>query len=105
MKCHVEYSRVAIQDLDRVWNEVFEASKDYDTTRKYLDGLMDTVEAKADYPKSGAPLYYEDSFTGYYFVAFKAYLAFYRIEDDQLLVDRVLFAASDYLRHLHLGTD
>lgn len=66
---------------------------------------MDTVEAKADYPKSGAPLYYEDSFTGYYFVAFKAYLAFYRIEDDQLLVDRVLFAASDYLRHLHLGTD
>lgn len=105
MKCHVEYSRVAIQDLDRVWNEVFEASKDYDTTRKYLDDLMDTVEAKADYPKSGAPLYYEDSFTGYYFVAFKAYLAFYRIEDDQLLVDRVLFAASDYLRHLHLGTD
>lgn len=105
MKYHVEYSQVAIRDLDRVWNEVFEASKDYDTTQKYLDDLMDKVEAKVDHPKSGAPLYYEDLFTGYYFIVFKAYLVFYRIEGDKMFVDRVLFAASDYMRHLHLGTD
>jgi hypothetical protein len=46
MKYHVEYSQVAIRDLDRVWNEVFEASKDYDTTQKYLDDLMDKVEGE-----------------------------------------------------------
>ena len=91
MKYQVEYSATAIRDLDRIWNEVFEASKDYDTTQKYLDDLT--------------PLYYEDLFTGYYFVVFKAYMAFYRVEEDRMLVDRVLFAASDYMRCLHLGTD
>jgi len=84
---------------------VFEASGDYDITQKYLDDLMNKIEDKAGYPKSGAPLYYEDLFTGYYFVVFKAYLAFYRIEGNRMLIDRVLYAASDYIRHLHLGTD
>ena len=105
MKYKVQYSKSAIRDLDRVWAEVFEASKSYDITKKCIDDLMDKVEAKADYPKSGSPLYYQDSFTGYYFVVFKAYLAFYRLEDDVILIDRVLFGRSDYMRYLHLGTD
>ena len=105
MKHKVQYSKAAIRDLDRVWAEVFEASRSYDITEKYIDDLMDKVESKADFPKSGSPLYYQDSFTGYYFVVFKAYLAFYRIEDDIMLVDRVLFGKSDYMRYLHIGTD
>ena len=105
MKYKVQYSKSAIRDLDRVRAEVFEASKSYDITKKYIDDLMNKVEAKADYPKSGSPLYYQDSFTGYYFVVFKAYLAFYRLEDDVMLIDRVLFGRSDYMRYLHLGTD
>lgn len=52
MKYRVKYSKIAIQDLDRVWTEVFEASKDYDTTEKYINGLMDKVETKASYPES-----------------------------------------------------
>ena len=34
MKYQVEYSEVAIRDLDRVWNEAFEASKDFEITQK-----------------------------------------------------------------------
>ncbi len=89
-------------DLDRVWSEVFEASKDYDIAAQYVNELMDKVEAKAEHPKSGAPLYYEDSFTGYYFVVFKSYLAFYRLENGVILVDRILFGKSDYLKVLRL---
>ena len=70
---------------------------------KYLDDLMNKIEAKADYPKSGSPLYYENGFTGYYYVVFKAYLAFYRIENNSMLVDRVLLGKSDYMRILHLN--
>lgn len=100
MKYKVEYSKAAIRDLDRVWAEVYEASKDYEITTRYLDDLMDKVEAKANYPQSGSPLYYQNSFTGYYFVVFKAYIAFYRLEKDIMLVDRVLFGKSDYMRKL-----
>ena len=80
----------------------FEASKDYDIAAQYVNELMDKVEAKAEHPKSGAPLYYEDSFTGYYFVVFKSYLAFYRLENGVILVDRILFGKSDYLKVLRL---
>ncbi len=103
MKYKVEYSPVASRDLDRIWNEVFEASRDFDITTRYIDDLLNKIEEKADYPMSGAPLYYDDLFTGYYYVVFKAYLALYRIEEDRLLVDRVLFGASDYKRFLHFS--
>ena len=102
MSYQVEYSKAAIRDLDRVWAEVFEASKDIETTERYIEELLDEVEKKSDYPKSSSPLYYENTFTGYYFVVFKAYLAFYRMEKETMFVDRVLFGKSDYMRILHL---
>ena len=48
------------------------------------------------------PVYYENSFTGYYYVVFKAYLAFYRLEKETMLVDQVLTGKSDYMRILRL---
>ena len=101
MSYQVEYSKAAIRDLDRVWAEVYKASKDIEITERYIEELLDKVEKKSDYPKSGAPLYYENTFTGYYFIVFKAYLAFYRLEKETMLVDRVLFGKSDYMRTLH----
>ncbi len=103
MKYQIVYSKTALRDLDRVWNDVFEASKNDNTALKYINELMSKVEAKADNPKSGAPLYYQDLFVGYYFIVFKAYIVFYRVDKDKLYVDRVLFGASDYMRYLHLG--
>ena len=102
MKRRIKYSKAAIRDLDRVWAEVFEASKNYDITERYIDDLIDKVEAKADYPESGTPLYYENIFTGYYYIIFKAYMAFYRTEKGVMLVDRILFGRSDYMRLLHI---
>ena len=103
MKYKAAYSSAAIRDLDRVWAEVLEASASYDITEKYLDDLLDTIEAKTDYPRSGIPLYYENAFTGYYYVVFKAYLVFYRIDHTTMLIDRVLYGKSDYMRVLGLG--
>ena len=105
MKYKVEYAKAAIRDLNRVWSEVLEASKSYDLTTRHIDDLMDKVESKADYPQSGSPLYYEDRFTGYYFVVFKSYIAFYRLENNVMLVDRVLYGKSDYMKYLHINLD
>ena len=99
----INYSKTAIRDLDRIWNDVFEVSKSYDVTEKYIDELLDKIEAKSEHPQSGSPLYYQNSFTGYYFVVYKAYLAFYRIDSNRLLVDRVLLSKSDYIQKLHIN--
>lgn len=102
MTSKVHYSPAAVRDLDRIWAEVYEASKSTTIAGTYLDDLMDKVERKAEFPESGSPLYYENMFTGYRYVVFKSYMAFYRIEGDELLVDRVLFGKSGYIRHLHI---
>ncbi|MDD3337129.1 MAG: type II toxin-antitoxin system RelE/ParE family toxin [Eubacteriales bacterium] len=100
MSYRIEYSPIAIRDLDRVYAEVLEASKDMDIALRYIDDLMDQVAAKGEFPKSGSPLYYEGGFTGYYFVVFKAYMAFYRVDADRMYVDRVVYGRSDYMRSI-----
>ena len=100
MKYEVKYSPAAVRDLNRVYSEVIEASKSSDIADQYLNGLLNRIHSKASFPKAGIPLYYENAFTGYYYVVFKAYLAFYRLEGNALLVDRVLYGKSDYLKLL-----
>lgn len=94
----IEYSPIAIRDLDRVWAEVFEASASTEIATKYIDDLMDQVAAKKNFPKSGSPLYYEGMFTGFYFVVFKSYMAFYKVEAERILVSRIVLGKSDYIR-------
>ena len=105
MTYKVKYSKVAIRDMDRMWAEVYEASKRPDTANRYIEDFLKKVGEKKDFPQSGTPLYYEDGFTGYYYVVFKAYIAFYRVEGDSMLVDRVLFGKSDYMRTLRFAVE
>ena len=96
----IEYSPDAIRDLDRVWDEVFEASKSVEISTRYVNDLLDEVAKRKEFPESASRLYYNDMFTGYYYVVFKAYIAFYFIENDRVRVMRVLFGRSDYMREL-----
>ncbi len=105
MRSKIEYSPIAIRDLDRIYAEVLEASKDIETAIRYVGDLMDCVAEKRDFPRSGSPLYYESGFTGYYFVVFKAYMAFYRVDADRMYVDRVVFGRSDYMRTIFRNRD
>lgn len=105
MKCSIKYSPIALRDLDRVKSEVFEASKDQNITSRYMNDLLDKIEAKRDFPLSGSPLYYKNLFTGYYIVIFKSYLAFYRFDNNTIYVDRILYGKSDYIRTLRLPNE
>ena len=62
----IEYSPIAVRDLERVWAEVFESSVSEETTTK--------------------------------FVTFKSYMVFYKVETDRMLVSRVVYGKSDYMR-------
>ncbi len=100
----IKYSPIAIRDLDRIWFEVFSASKEPKITEKYIGDLLDKIKTKSEFPKTGIPLYYENLFTGYYFTRFKSYLAFYRIDGNQILVDRILYAKSDYMNIMGIAS-
>lgn len=98
----VKYSRKAVEDLTRIKEEVFQACQDEDTTKKYLKELITKINEKEAFPESGSPLIFLGLFTGYRFVVYKAYIAFYTVENDMVLVDRILLGKSDYLSILDL---
>ena len=58
----------------------------------------------AMFPESGAKLEFDDGMdSGYRFVVFKNYLAFYRLKQNKVVyVDRVVYAGRDYMRILFL---
>ena len=96
----VKYSPLALADLDKVWDEVFEASKDYDVTDNYISELLDKMDEISKHPKTGELLIFDDVFTGIYYVTYKKYSAFYRIRPDYIEVGRVLYNRSDYIKRI-----
>ena len=100
MRCKVLLTQAAKNDLDRTFSEVYKACLDEKKTRKYINELIDAIEKKADFPESGVPFYFGSLFTGYRYVMYKSYIAFYRINVDTIIVDRILFSRSNYCEAL-----
>ena len=65
----VEYSPRAIRDLDEIWD--------------YIDKNLGNTDAAE---------------SGYRFIVYKHYMAFYRLKpDDTLYVDRIVYGRRDYM--------
>ena len=96
----VFYSPLARNDLRQIFRDVLTASSDPDTAFRYVRDLTEEISYRADYPKTGFPLFYEGLFTGFYSVNFKAYKAFYRLQDRRMEIIRILPVRSDYGRIL-----
>ena len=96
----INYSPLALKDLDEIWdyisNELLNPAAANDT----INGILDNVEKIKEQPESGSPLYFGDIFSGYRFVIFKNYLAFYRISGTEIYIDRVLYAKRDFMKIL-----
>ena len=100
MNYPIQYSSQARADLENIWDVIYSVSGNYDVADNYIDGILDSVEEKRKFPRSGAPLIYRGLFTGFYSALFKKYLAFYRVWDGSIQVARVLLATSDYVKVL-----
>ena len=96
----LRYTPQAMRDMDSVWEDVYDASQSCDIADKYIKDFAEMIVGKKRFPKSGTPLRYKGLFTGFYYVTFKKYMAFYRIEDNYIEVARVLYARSDYMQIL-----
>lgn len=102
MAGEVEYSTRAIKDLDDIWDYVAGDLGNADAAHRIVNGIMDSIDSVAVFPKSGPKLIFEDvSESGYRFAVYKRYLAFYRLKtDDTVYVDRIVYGGRDYMRLL-----
>ena len=102
MQSKIDYSPRALKDLDEIWDYIEFELCNPSAAQNTVDGIMDKVEEIASFPESGAKLVFENGLdSGYRYVVFKNYLAFYRVRPNNVVyVDRVLYGDRDYMRIL-----
>ena len=96
----INYSPLALNDMDEIWNYISNELLNPTAANDTINGILDNVEKIKEHPESGSPLYFDDIFSGYRFVMFKNYLAFYRISGSDIYVDRVLYVKRDFMKIL-----
>ena len=105
MSYKITFSAIAEKDIGKMSNEIYNSCLDKKTTEEYVKNLLRKIKEKADFPESGIPLLFLKQSTGYRYIIYKSYLAFYRIKGDEIIVERVLFAKSDYFKDLLIELD
>ena len=102
MQSKIEYSPKAVRDLDEIWDYIKIELCNPSAAQNTIEGIMDKIDDLAMFPESGAKLEFDNELeSGYRFVVFKNYLAFYRLRPDNVVyVDRVVYAGRDYMRIL-----
>lgn len=101
----VRYSPAAVADLRQLVREVELVSGSKRLAAGYVNALLDRVEDRAKEPEVCRHLTFKGAPTGYCYVAYKAYVVFYRLVAGDVYADRILPARSDYLRVLGIGAE
>lgn len=101
MKNKLHYAPEAQRDLDEIWDYIAFDLENPAAAAGTVERIMDAIGKLADFPEAGAPLRsVADVDSGYRFLVCGNYLAFYRVEGNEVYIDRVLYGRRDYLRIL-----
>lgn len=101
MKHKILYSKESRRDLDEIWNYIASELQNPAAAERIVNNIMDAVDRLVDFAEAGASL---DSVANvesdYRFLVTGNYLTFYRVYENEVFVDRVLYGRRDYLRIL-----
>lgn len=94
----INYSHDAIRDLEDIGDYIAEKLKNPTAALNTVGKIQDAIDKLADFPLSGASIssVFEID-TDCRFVVSGNYLAFYRIQHNDVYIDRVLYGRRDYL--------
>ena len=101
MKCKVRYSPTALNDLDEIHDYIAGELSNPDAAFSLIERLLKAMDRLAMYPESGAALSSILRVPGdYRFIPVEQYLVFYRVQPEEVYIDRILYGKRDYLRLL-----
>ena len=102
----IVYSPKARNDLDEIWTYISEKLLNPSAAEATVNGILDTIDMLQAQAEIGKPLYFSsDLFSGYRFLVYKNYLAFYRTSKDTVYIDRIIYGKRDYMRLLFRDLD
>lgn len=101
MKHKILYSKESRRDLDEIWDYIASELQNPIAAERIVNSIMDAVNQLADFAETGAPLTsVADIESDYRFLVTGNYLTFYRVYENEVFVDRILYGRRDYLRIL-----
>lgn len=101
MKNSIYYSQEAQNDLDEIWEYISFELCSPQAAKNTVDKIMDTVDELDFFSEIGAPLLSITAIESEYrFLISGNYLIFYRVNEQNVYIDRILYRKRDYLRIL-----
>lgn len=101
MENKIHYSPQAQKDLDEIWAYITSELGNPNAAANTVNGIMDAVDRLKTFSESGANLFFSNGInSGYRFVQYGNYLAFYRISQKDVFIDRIIYGKRDYMRIL-----
>ena len=101
MKNKIHYSPESRRDLDDIWDYIVSELQNRSAAEHVVDCIMDAVDQLKNFAEMGTPLSsIADVGTDYRFLVSGNYMVFYRVQANDVHIDRVLYGRSDYMSAL-----
>ncbi len=87
--------------MDEIWDHIASELQNPIAAERMVNRIMDAVDGLEAFAEIGTPLSaIADIESDYRFLVTGNYLTFYRVYENEVFVDRVLYGRRDYLRIL-----
>ena len=105
MAANVHYSDASKQDLEHIGDYIAQELKNPSAALRTVNDMQDTIDKLADFPLMGTLLsaIVEADTADYRFLICGKYIAFYRPQEREVLIDRILYGKRDYVSILFRG--
>ena len=101
MKNKIHYSPESRRDLDDIWDYIVLEPQNRSAAERVIDHIMNAVDPLKNFAEMGTPLSsIADIGTDYRFLVSGNYMVFYRVQGNDVYIDRVLYGRRDYMRVL-----
>ena len=98
MKNKIHYSPESRRDLDDIWDYIVSELQNRSAAERVIDRIMDAVDPLKNFAEMGTPLSsIADIGTDYRFLVSGNYMVFYRVQGNDVYIDRVRYGRSDYM--------
>ncbi len=98
MRNNIHYSPESRRDLDDIWDYIVSELQNRSAAERMIARIMDAVDQLKSFAEMGTPLSaIADVGTDYRFLVSGSYMVFYRVQGNDVYIDRVLYGRSDYM--------
>ena len=98
MKNKIHYSPESRRDLDDIWDYIVSELQNRSAAERVINRIIDAVDPLKNFAEMGTPLSsIADTGPDYRFLVSGNYMVFYRVQGNDVYIDRVLYGRSDYM--------